>query len=123
MDWDCLRASDDLPDNSHLLNIFLMNDKQIIVLVTDHEASEELNAPKSQLQTVLRNVPWLAPREWGSGRKDLTDDSNDDGKGVENVRKHWRNYNVFFAIIPPSCFAFCDASEVSYLWNCVRAVE
>ena len=57
MDWDCLRASDDLPDNSHLLNIFLMNDKQIIVLVTDHEASEELNAPKSQLQTVLRNVP------------------------------------------------------------------
>lgn len=55
MDWDCLRASDDLPDNSHLLNIFLMNDKQIIVLVT--EASEELNARKSQLQTVLRNVP------------------------------------------------------------------
>lgn len=55
MDWGCLRASDDLSDNSHLLNIFLMNDKQIIVLVT--EASEELNARTSQLQIVLRNVP------------------------------------------------------------------
>lgn len=36
MDWDCLRANDDLPDNSHVLK---MNDKQIIVLVT--QASEE----------------------------------------------------------------------------------
>ena len=69
MDWGCLRASDDLSDNSHLLNIFLMNDKQIIVLVT--EASEELNARKSQLQIVLRNVPWLAPAGVGERQEGL----------------------------------------------------
>lgn len=61
MDCDRLRANDDLPDNSHLLEIFVMSDKQIIVLVT--VASEELNARKRQLQTVLRNVPRLALRE------------------------------------------------------------